>query len=322
MRDPGSFYTDLSNPGAGELKSGSLFQRPYHDSYYTASLKLVANLGTADLSAAATYFDRAVSATLYAGPEDPVDYADAVKLLAELKQRVFSQEIRLTSANPNAALGWVAGIWYSGERDRLSSHADALQAREDTATDRTQLAGFGQVSLRMTQHLTASAGLRLERANSDSVTEATPPSRAEVAATARAPRFDLSYHTGEGKLLYLSVAEGYGSGGTAATVLNGCQSPEQYGPDHIWSYEIGAKAALLDGRMQFDASVFHLRWNNAVSACGDSSIAGVAATNQASDGLDFAARALLTEHGRRLHDAGGDSAGRHQGDGRPAVYLR
>jgi iron complex outermembrane recepter protein len=295
IRDPGSFYTDLSNPAAGDLKSGSLFQRPYHDSYYTTSLKLVANLGAADLSAVATYFDRAVSATLYAGPEDPVDYADAVKLLAELKQRVFSQEVRLASTDPNAALGWVAGIWYSGERDRLSSHADALQAREDTATDRTQLAGFGQVSLRMTQHLTASAGLRIERANSDSVTEATPPSRAEVATTSTAPRFDLSYQTGKDNLFYLSVAEGYGSGGTAATVLNGCESPERYGPDNIWSYEIGTKAAFLDGRTQFEASIFHLSWNNALSECGDNSIGGVVATHQASDGFDFAARALLTE---------------------------
>jgi len=43
----------------------------------------------------------------------------------------------------------------------------------------------------------------------------------------------------------------------------GLQSdPSKYNSDSLWSYEIGAKNTLLDGRLQIDSSVFYIDWKN------------------------------------------------------------
>jgi outer membrane receptor protein involved in Fe transport len=296
IRNPGSFDLRVSDAGAGELRDNSLLQRPYNESHYLASLKLVATLWAAELSTVTSYFQRSATATLDASPEDPVDYADATSIEAKLNQRVFSQEVRLTSTEPGAALTWLVGMWYSSERNHLSSRIDLQNADEETSTERTQLASFGQMNLRMTKHFTASAALRIERSKSDSVTRGPPNSRAEVTQTPVAPRFDITYQKREGNLYYLSAAKGYGSGSTAATVFDGCASPIRFGPDTVWSYEMGAKTDLLDRRAQFDASVFHIRWSNDASSCSEAAAGGVTATTAVSDGFDLAARMLLSQH--------------------------
>ena len=78
--------------------------------------------------------------------------------------------------------------------------------------------------------------------------------------------------------------------------MNDCTgAPGRYAPDTVWSYEIGTKAALLDGRAQLDASAFHIRWSNELTpleSCEQELGPGGTA---ASNGFDIALRALLTE---------------------------
>jgi len=38
--------------------------------------------------------------------------------------------------------------------------------------------------------------------------------------------------------------------------------PSRYHSDSLWSYEIGAKNTLLDGRLQIDSSLFYINWHN------------------------------------------------------------
>jgi outer membrane receptor protein involved in Fe transport len=47
------------------------------------------------------------------------------------------------------------------------------------------------------------------------------------------------------------VAEGFPNG-----------APLSYGPDSVWSYEVGEKAKLLDGRLILDGSFYYELWNN------------------------------------------------------------
>jgi len=295
LRHPSSFDRYLSRPRDGELRAASYRPSPYDDSYYLAALKLTATFRTTDLITDTSYFDQGGGVTLSSG--DTVDPGDDFQ--AEGKQRVFSQEVRLASADSAAALTWVAGMLYSNERLRLVSHVDALDAREDTVTDRTQLAAFGQIDLKMTKHLTASAGVRIERVKSNSITQGPPVSHAEVAETWLAPRFEMSYEADGEDLYYLSVAKGYASSGTGATYLQSCESPEQFPPETVWSYEIGAKNSLWDGRARLDTSLFHIRWSSDVNpakyclrAGGNAAPGGTAASN----GFDLAARLLVTEH--------------------------
>ena len=296
IRDPSGFETDfsgfetdLSRPEAGELRHAHLVQRPFNDTFHLAALKLTAGFGTTELSTVTSYFHR-TAAAVFDGDDDQAD----------LRQTVFSQEARLTSDDPTAALSWVAGVWYSSARNRLTTRTSTGQDDIYVAgvTDETQLDAFGQIALRMTERLTASAGLRIGRAKYDAATEVPPILGAEVAETPVAPRFGLSYQPDERNLFYLTVAKGYASGGIYLPVVRWQEAPEPYAPHALWSYEIGAKNGLLDGRIDLDTSVFHIRYNyrpsDDTSAATPLGARGAAAIN----GFNLAARALLTERVR------------------------
>src|SRR5262249_52358363 len=40
------------------------------------------------------------------------------------------------------------------------------------------------------------------------------------------------------------------------------EAPTSYGPDTVWSYEVGEKARLFDSHLTLDASVYYERWSD------------------------------------------------------------
>ena len=94
-------------------------------------------------------------------------------------------------------------------------------------------------------------------------------------------------------LLYLTVAKGFRPGGgnftiptLGSTLGNACEAelqanagttafvapPSNFGPDSIWSYELGEKVSLLDRRLTIDSAVYFENWSgvqqNVGLACG------------------------------------------------------
>jgi outer membrane receptor protein involved in Fe transport len=97
------------------------------------------------------------------------------------------------------------------------------------------------------------------------------------------PKAVLAYQPDTADLLYLSAAKGYRPGGINGPLSSICGSdlasigltagPEIYAADSLWSYELGVKSSLWDGRMQINASGFVIDWNNIqqavyLPACG------------------------------------------------------
>ena len=86
------------------------------------------------------------------------------------------------------------------------------------------------------------------------------------------PKAVFAYQPNPGNLVYLSAAKGYRPGGINGPLSSVCGSnlasigleagPEIYAADSLWSYELGAKNSLLDGRMQINASAFLIDWND------------------------------------------------------------
>jgi iron complex outermembrane receptor protein len=300
IRDTPVFYVNLSSPAAGELRNGMLTQQPYDDSFYLAAVQLSEGFDGADLSAVSSYFHRTAAVTIDWGPDYPASYADAATLPVDFRQRMFSQEIRLTSADPNAVLTWIAGAFYSAEHKREASRIvpamGAVENADATVTDHAQLEGFGQIGLRMTKRLVTTAGLRIGRTSYGAVTEAPPMIRADAAETWVAPRYGLSYQAHEHNLLYLTVAKGYRGG--VVYPATPCGGPDAAPSDSVWSYEIGAKDDLLGGRVHIEPSVFHIEWNNNQPDAlflGNCASPGVPRSAAASNGFDLAVQALVTE---------------------------
>jgi outer membrane receptor protein involved in Fe transport len=63
---------------------------------------------------------------------------------------------------------------------------------------------------------------------------------------------------------YARAASGFRIGGVNSTTSLAQQIgiifPEAYGPDSLWNYEIGAKGTILDHKLSFDLSLYHIDW--------------------------------------------------------------
>src|SRR5215813_1921159 len=253
IHDPSVFDTTLSDPAHGVFKDQSLLQQPFEETAYLASVKLTARLRGAELSALASYFDQ--NGTLLANtfPVPPTD-----QTLSGLEQQARFAELRLTSPDPDSLLTWVAGTSVSSQRARhpISEPGGTLYPIHDVVDiEQTQLAGFGQIALKLTKRLSASAGVWIGHSKHDSVDEFSSPRYAHISDTGTAPRFELSWQADQRNLIYLIIAKGYGSGGMTA-------QPLPYPPDTLWSYEIGSKHGLFDGRLRLETSLFHIDWDN------------------------------------------------------------
>jgi outer membrane receptor protein involved in Fe transport len=287
--DPSTFDSTLSDPARGIFRDPSNLPQPAKDEYYLASIKLAAHLPAADLSAFVSYFDQWVYAELNGYTLAGVNDSFATK------QRMYSGEVRLSSPDPDASLGWVGGVFASSEHTHNPTW-NAPGPGDDLVVDRSQLAAFGQVALKVTTRLTATAGVRIGHSAHEAVSEVPPQFHAAASDTWSAPRFGLSWLADESNLVYLTIAKGYGSGGVY--LLN----PLAYPPDTLWSYEVGTKHQLLDRRLRLEAGLFHIDWNNTLATSEldklnsqeHFDIPGSAVSN----GFDLAAQALITEYTR------------------------
>ncbi len=66
----------------------------------------------------------------------PFDHYQPSSAVVGLEQTVFSHETRVSSPDPAAALGWVAGVWYSDSR--ISEHSVAESVTEVPPTARAE----------------------------------------------------------------------------------------------------------------------------------------------------------------------------------------
>jgi iron complex outermembrane receptor protein len=124
-------------------------------------------------------------------------------------------------------------------------------------------------------------------------------SQSSLRETPFLPRASVSYQFTPDDLLYASVSKGLrvGGGNNGLPTLCGLTSTPTYNSDSLWSYELGTKDRFLDGRVQINASAFHIRWSNIQSsvllACGLSYTTNLATAD--SDGFDLALQALVTD---------------------------
>ncbi len=153
----------------------------------------------------------------------------------------------------------------------------------NTRLDSTQKAAFGQVDVRLIDNFIATVGLRYSKLNDDfSNLEGGPvtsvPGRqlqsGTSSANATTPKYMLSYKTDD-FLVFGSATKGFRDGGVNPPLNNAaCQAdlqaigltsaPLTYKPDDVWSYELGTKFKTAGGRLQIDASVFQIDWDNQI----------------------------------------------------------
>jgi iron complex outermembrane receptor protein len=150
-----------------------------------------------------------------------------------------------------------------------------------------QYAGFGQVAYTYSA-FTATVGGRYFHYKStfDNYTSGifTTTGNAEPSFTASnssdrgfTPKFNLSYAPNKDLTIYATAAQGFRTGGVSSPIPLGTGpvsclpslkaigftgNPDSFGPDKVWSYELGEKAQLSGGRYSVNADVYYNRWSD------------------------------------------------------------
>ena len=211
----------------------------------------------------------------------------------------ISEEVRIASTD-HSPFQWLGGVFYGDLTSKTLQYSvdDAATSvlglstlyHEFVPQEFKQIAVFGEASYEILPQLKATVGLRyFNFDNSFSTTEygffgpygdLTPGgSQSEAKQSGLNPKFNLSWTPTRDLTLYTTAAKGFRPGGgnqiipTSGTqegeacgadlqALGKTSNPKTYGPDTVWSYEVGEKARLLDGRLSVNGSAYYEKWSN------------------------------------------------------------
>lgn len=169
-----------------------------------------------------------------------------------------------------------------------------------------QIALYGQVDFDVTDKWTLTLGLRGSQTKVDASAEYRGPvvgppvtdsgSQKESPVT---PKVGLSYRINEDNMVYATASQGFRIGGynprvglpctAQLTSLGLTEVPQLFDSDSVWSYEIGAKSMLADGRVQVSASAYYIDWQDiqqqvGLNTCGFTFVSNLgSATSQGMD---------------------------------------
>lgn len=193
------------------------------------------------------------------------------------KQRQFSQELRLSS-NDEGPLRWTGGLFYMHEKFDGTQYFDLaslprdLLSRDVFEQSADTYSVFGEVAYYVLPQLELSAGARLTHDRKSTSSEISSPSGTymfgypgyadgDVSFTNFSPEASATWHFSEGNIAYAKISRGYKAGGISP-YIEADGSANSYDPETTTSYEIGAKATVLDGRVTLSAAAFYIDWKD------------------------------------------------------------
>jgi len=238
-----------------------------YDTFEIYNLTVAYDLGPARLLSSTSDVHRTnlLNNAGYSIPADgPPTTTPEVSFLPDIatSESNLSQELRLTSAS-TGPWEWTVGgyarrldfgqIWdpyYFGlQGSSFSSDGPYTYVANYQSKS---WAVFGDTSYKFWDRLTLGAGVRYFRDDRSTT------SNGDQTGTFHSvdPRFYAQYKLTQQINFYASVAKGFSSGGFNSPG----QSP--YGPEDVWTYELGTKLNFLEGRLSADIDVFYSNYDN------------------------------------------------------------
>lgn len=228
----------------------------------------------------------------------PLSFSEQI---VNIETDTFSQEVQLFGEAFDSRLSWLVGAYYS--RESSDTDFTFLVAQPGfgpsinllTTLETTSYAAFASGTWRLTDRLSATAGVRYSRDERDTEDNANFVSNPYLGGAPSSfyaapgpgpfpgvpnffpfgtivtgadswenvsPRLSVEYQASEGAFLYASVAEGYKSGSFNGRPLTGSLAPTAYGPEQVTTYELGWKLDLFDRRLRLNTSVFNTSYDD------------------------------------------------------------
>ncbi|MGV3590372.1 MAG: TonB-dependent receptor, partial [Gammaproteobacteria bacterium] len=152
-----------------------------------------------------------------------------------------------------------------------------------------ETAVFGDVTYSLSDRWSLSAGVRATHITTDFEQTNYGPNgytlnpslldgtlvKGEISDSPITPKFSVQYTLSPDRIFYATAAQGFRAGGVnqvfssaGASQLFGQYGlpktvlPTTYESDSVWSYELGAKLRLWDGRAQLNTAVYELDWDD------------------------------------------------------------
>jgi iron complex outermembrane receptor protein len=182
-----------------------------------------------------------------------------------LDQWQFSQELQVFGKSLDDRLDWLAGVYYFTEEGQFDSTIilTEIPVLIFTGNGTKSFAAFGQATYRLTDQVSATAGLRWtrEKKNLDVTTTFGPfmlIDNAMVDDTFKAlsPKFGLEYQASDEMLLYASVTWGFRSGGYNGRPF-APSDLTSFAEEKAVSYEVGVKSDWADNRVRLNVAAFY-----------------------------------------------------------------
>ncbi len=114
------------------------------------------------------------------------------------------------------------------------------------------------------------------------------------------PKFNLNYSLGEDAMVYFNVAKGFRAGGVNLILdvpkPDGgfVRLPESFGPESLWTYEVGSKALLDDGRWMIEGAAYYTDWTDLQAVFCPFENAPVCGTNNQGAATVYGIEAMTT----------------------------
>jgi outer membrane receptor protein involved in Fe transport len=202
--------------------------------------------------------------------------------------RQISEELRVASTG-GGPFQWLVGGYYStfhatshvysfydGFATLLDSHGVPVFGTNNLADnhrllDVDQYALFGEASYQLPYSLKATVGARYYNFHSNSATSVSGVSANGTSDTLYgvaqnsgvSPKVNLAYIPNDNLTVYGTVSKGFRPGGPNSPIPPPCTAaPKQFGPDSVWSYELGEKLKMLDARVSINGDVYYEDWSN------------------------------------------------------------
>lgn len=226
-----------------------------------------------------------------------------------------SVEARLES-DPDERFSWIiGGSWFDTQTGGIINSIARLVAdpsqvgritRVTERQDTDAIAVFGSVSYDINDRNRITAELRYTEEEvtlvGETIIDFIPGFPNSIVARTvdfdfTTPRITYEFDWSDDILLYASAAKGVKSGGVNRRVTN----PDffTFDPEENWTYEVGAKTTILDGRGTLNVTAYYVDWTDLQNIAPASIVAGSAVINAdsaESTGIEVDSRINITEN--------------------------
>jgi len=236
-------------------------------------------------------------------------------------QEQWSEELQLSGQLADADLDYVAGLlWFDEDIERAASnqltarrqkvYVDGTGLRNESLAAYTHLGwspDYFDGALRLTAGLRWSEDSReatvaraVEDLNTGIIKPQPVPGVGDRDFDNLSPTLGLEWHPDDATMVYLSVTDGYKSGGFNARASSTARFNEGFDDETLRSWEAGVKTRLWQQRLQLNLSIFHSNYEDiqvtVQSDAGNPVIVDVLNAGEATiEGLESSITAALTE---------------------------